>query len=73
MSKTRAKDIQLFLLFTFHASLFTSRIDIEEGADDDQHQAFHEDKEAWHERAVFVVSVRPGDERSQRQTTRQPD
>ena len=57
----------------FYFSLFASGINVEECGDDDQHQTFHEDEEAPNERAVFKVRVGPGDERSQRQTTHQPD
>ena len=72
--KSKSQEVDLpILLFTFHASLFTSRVDKEECADDDQHEAFHEDEEARYESTVFIVRVRPGDERSQRQTTHQPD
>jgi hypothetical protein len=60
-------------LFTLRLSLFTSRVDVEKGSDDDQHQAFHEYEKARDERAILVVRVRVSDERSEYQSTRQPD
>ena len=54
-------------------SVLLSRINVEQRNDNNQHQAFHEEKEARNEDVVFVVRIRVGDKRSQRQSPRQPD
>ena len=54
-------------------SVLLSRINVEQRNDNNQHQAFHEEKEARNEDVVFVMRIRVGDKRSQGQSRRQPD
>jgi len=49
------------------------RVDVEKQANDDQHQAFHEDEEARNECSIIVVRVLIGHQRAKSQTSRQPD
>jgi hypothetical protein len=54
----------------YHASLvsFSTGVDVKEHADDDQHQAFHEDEEAGNKCSVIVVSILEGDEGAESKT-----
>ena len=54
-------------------SVLLSRINVEQRNDNNQHQAFHEEEEAWNENVVFVVRIRVSDKGSQCQSRRQPD